>query len=97
MVHIFTAKMQPATDFIDDCGAIPIHFSFKSDDLLYCQCCNKEHTAKDCVVQVYYDDTSTWCAPGKGCKDPHVIDAKKAKEFANRSAGQKKRYAKCNA
>ena len=32
--------------------------------------------------------------PDKGCRDTQVIAERKAREFANRSAGQKRRWAK---
>jgi hypothetical protein len=92
-MHIYTPKMQPATSFVDECGAFQVHSGFDPDELIYCRCCNKKHPAKDCVVQCYYDGMSIWCAPGKGCKDLRVIAVKKAKEFSNRSAGQKRRWA----
>jgi hypothetical protein len=88
-IHIFTAPSQPATDWLDEFTGKQM--GFEPDKILTPQCCNKERPAKDCVVQAYYDGLSVWCAQGKGCKHPDEIAAKEAKEFANRSAGQKRR------
>lgn len=93
-VHIFTTNLQPATGFVDNNFAEPVNMAFDPDELLYTECCDKQRPAKDCMVQCYYDRLAAWCADGKGCKDPAVIAEKKAKEFANRSAGQKRRWVK---
>lgn len=94
MTHIYTAQMQPATNFIDRCSEVEIVGGFEPNLMIFTDCCNKKRPAKDCVVQCYYDGFRVWCAPEKGCKDPQWIAEKKAREFANRSAGQKKRWAK---
>lgn len=94
MLHIYTAKMQPATGWTDTHSGRPIQMGFEPDMLLHAGCCGKSRSAKDCVVQNFYDGLNIWCAPDKGCKDPQVIAAKKAREFENRSAGQKARWAK---
>ncbi len=96
MLHIYTAKFQSATDYLDQCGEVEFRGGFEPEKLIYADCCGKQRPAKDCVVQCYYDGQSIWCAPEKGCKDPQVIAAKKAREFANRSAGQKARWAKAS-
>lgn len=93
MAHIYTESMQPATSFIDQCGEVEIVGGFAPDLLIFTECCNQKRPAKDCVVQCFYDGMPVWCAPGKGCKDPQVIAEKRAREFANRSAGQKMRWA----
>ena len=93
-LHIYTKIMQPATAWVDNNSSKPIHGGFEPDVLIYTDCCNKKRPAKDCVVQTYYDGIMIWCDHDKGCKDPATIAAKKAKEFANRSAAQKKRWAK---
>ena len=86
--------MQPATKFVDLCGESEIHGGFEPYKLIYTNCCDKPRYAKDCIVQCYYDGLSIWCAQNKGCKDPLVIAERKAREFANRSAGQKRRWSK---
>lgn len=93
-IHIYTAKIQPATGWTDTHSGEEMQMGFEPDKLIYAQCCGKHRPAKDCVVQSYYDGLSIWCAPEKGCKDPQAIAARKAREFANRSAGQKSRWAK---
>ena len=94
MIHIYTETMQPATNFIDRCGEVEFSGGFDPEKRIYTHCCGEKSPAKDCVVQCYYDGLRCWCAPGKGCKDPKVIEEKIAKEFRNRSAGQKARWAK---
>ena len=94
MTHIYTANTQPATGWIDQCGEVEIRGGFDAGEMIRCGCCGKKRPAEDCVVQCYYDGMSVWCAHGKGCKDPLVIAAKKAREFCNRKAGQIARRAK---
>jgi hypothetical protein len=96
MLHIYTETMQPATGWMDTHSGEPMQMGFEPEKLIYTHCCGKQRPAKDCVVQCYYDGLSIWCAPEKGCKDPQVIAARKAREFANRSAGQKARWAKAS-
>ena len=93
-VHIYTAGMQPATSYVDRVTGHELRGGFDPETLLYTQCCNKRRPAKDLLIQIYYDSLPLWCAPGCGCKDPVVIEAKRKKEFENRSAGQKKRWNK---
>lgn len=94
MLHIYTETIQPATSWIDTNSSKPIKMGFEPERLIYTECCRKRRPAKDCLVQSYYDGLSIWCAPEKGCNDPQVIAERKAREFANRSAGQKVRWAK---
>lgn len=90
--HIYTEGMQPATGWTDMHSSEPMQMGFDPETLVYTDCCGKQQTAKNCLVQCYYDGLSIWCAPGEGCKDPLVIAEKKAQEFANRSTGQKARW-----
>lgn len=94
MLHIYRVETQPATDWIDAHSGEPMRMGSAPDELIYTRCCNKQRPAKDCVVQSWYAGLDVWCAPDKGCKAPEVIAAKKARAFANRSAGQKARWAK---
>ena len=94
MLHIYTETTQPATGWTDAHSGEPMQMGFEPDALIYTRCCGKQRPAKDCVVQCYYDGTYIWCAAEKGCKDPQEIAARKAREFANRSAGQKARWAR---
>ena len=94
MLHIYRVDKQPATDWIDTNTGEPRKMGWAPDELIYTRCCNKQRPAKDCVVQSWYAGLDVWCAPDKGCKAPEVIAAKKARAFANRSAGQKARWAK---
>lgn len=96
MLHIYRTDAQPATGWIDTHSGEPIRMGFDQGKLLWCLCCDKQHPASDCVVYSYYDCTLIYCADGRGCKDPQVIAAKKAREFANRSAAQKARWSKAS-
>ncbi len=92
MLHIHTETMQPATGWIDTHSGEPMQMGFEPEKLIHALCCAELRPAKNCVVQSYYDSLSIWCAPEQGCKDPQVIAAKKAREFENRSAGQRMRW-----
>ena len=94
MMHIYTARMQPATNFIDQCGAVEYRGGFKPYEMIYAQCCGKKRPAKNCVVQCYYDGISIWCSEGHGCKNPRSIAAKRWKEHMNRSRAQQARRAR---
>lgn len=93
-IHICTEAMQPATSWTDTHSEEPMPMSFEPEKMLRTVCCGRQLPAKDCVVQSCYDGLLVWCAPGKGCKDPQVIAEWTALRFANRSAGQKRRWAK---
>ena len=92
-IRIYTAPLQPATDYTDDCGSVEMRCGYAPETLLYTGCCGHRHPAKDCVVQCFYDGLRIWCADGKGCKDPMAIAERKARAFRNRSAGQRARWA----
>jgi hypothetical protein len=92
-IHIYRERAQPATRWIELAGQPDQAVIWPDNKLLWCGCCGKTRRAKNCVVQSYYDGLYVWCAPGKGCKDPKAIQAKKRREFRNRSRGQKARYA----
>ena len=78
MLHIYTETMQPATGWIDTHSGEPMQMGYEPEKLIYTDCCGQRRPAKDCMVQCYYDGLSVWCAPEKGCKDPQVIEEKKA-------------------
>lgn len=94
MIHFYTAKLQPATDYIDDWGDEELRGGFEPDQKLCTDCCGKQREAKDCMVQCYGDGLRIWCAPEKGCKDPQVIAEKKRIERMNRSRAQRARRAR---
>lgn len=96
MLHIYRTNAQPATNWTDTHSGEPMQMGWEPDRLLWCCCCGRQHPASDCVVYSYYDGPMVYCADGRGCKDPQVIAAKKAREFANRSAAQKARWAKAS-
>jgi len=69
IIHIYTAKQQPATRFkVDMDRAKPSWITIPGNRLLYTDCCGTRRPAKNLTVQVYYDHTSVWCADSKGCK-----------------------------
>lgn len=94
MIHIYTAELQPATNYVDCCGETEIKGGYDPEKELHVHCCGEKRLAKDCVIQCYYDHRNIWCAPNKGCNDPQVIAERKAREFEHRSTGQKARWAK---
>lgn len=92
--YIYRAVGQPATDFVDHNGPEPMRFQNSPGRLLWCQCCDKRHPARDVVVHCYYDCWMFFCAPGRGCKHQRVIEAKRRREFKNRSRGNKAAWAR---
>lgn len=93
-LHVFTEPPQPATFWITDNSPRRATYRWPGNRLLWCGCCNRRRPAKNCIVQSYYDCVRIWCAAGKGCKSTREIGAKHRRAFQNRSAGQKRRYAK---
>lgn len=67
-VHIYTAKLQPATRFKDDTGARTFWIRNPGNRLKLTACCHERRPAKNLLVQVYYDRNYFWCKEGKGCK-----------------------------
>ena len=92
-IHIYTASMQPYTQYTDHTFDPPWECSTPGGRLVYCECCNKRRFARDVVVQCFYDGLRLWCAPGRGCNNPKLIEAKRRREFRNRSKAQKRRWA----
>ncbi len=92
-IHIYTAALQPYTNYIDRTFDPPWECSTPGGRLVYCECCGKRRFARDVVVQCYYDGRRLWCAPGRGCKNPKLLEAARRREFRNRSKAQKRRWA----
>jgi len=90
-LHIYTAAMQPAVAYVDTNFDPPMECGFTFDQKIYAHCCWKKRPAKNCVVQVYYDHMSIWCAEGHGCKHPTAVHAKQWKAHMNRSRAQQAR------
>lgn len=67
-MHIFRAKDQPATRFLDDALGSRHWTTHPGNRLLRADCCKKQRPAKNLVVQVYYDCLRFSCRAGKGCK-----------------------------
>lgn len=66
--HIFTASMQPATNFVDRNCEKPMRFRCKPQSRKFTYCCRKKRFARNLTVQVFYDSIRFWCRDGKGCK-----------------------------
>ncbi len=67
-VHIFTARLQAATRFRDDCTDKPFICRRNPRKQIYSWCCRKKRWAKYLQVQVFYDSIRFWCKDGQGCK-----------------------------
>lgn len=91
-VHIYTAKGQPATRYMDEVAGRRMIFRRPPKSLLWCHACYQRRRAENCVVQVYYDYVAVWCAPGKGCKDPEAIAKAERRKTRNRRLGQLRRW-----
>ena len=65
-VHVYRAKDQPATNFVDHCpfGGKPTRFRRKPRALLWCSSCGRQRWAKNLRVQVYYDCIRFFCSGG---------------------------------
>lgn len=94
MLHIYAAQLQPAIAFIDRCGEVELSGGFAPNKLIFTDCCGKKRTARNCVVQCYYDGLRIWCAEGCGCKHPQEIARKCRREHMNRSRAQQARRAR---
>lgn len=91
MLHIYTASIQPATSYVDDCGGVIFRGGFLPEKKIYARCCGKKRSAKNCVVQCFYDGMNIWCAEGSGCKHPQAIARKRRQAHMNRSRAQQAR------
>ena len=69
-VEIFTAKDQPACNFVVDPGEGYRKFRvrYKKRHLLLARCCWQPRIAANCVFQDHYDEPRFFCRAGKGCK-----------------------------
>ena len=94
VVHIYSARPQPATDFVHDSFDPPIHITRPDGALVWCECCTRRRLAKNATARVYYDHISYWCADGKGCKDKAYVAARRRREFRNRSRAAKAAWIK---
>ena len=68
-LHIYRAKLQPATRFVDDCDGIHRFTSiYHARRQLPAFCCGKRRWASHLLAAVYYDGTYFYCQKGTGCK-----------------------------
>ena len=93
-LHLYRANDQRATDYVDNLFETPHRCTNPPGRLLWAHCCWKRRPAKNLIVHVYYDCTPYYCAPGRGCKDPAFIAAKRRRAFRNRSIGNKAAWAR---
>lgn len=63
-VHVFQAKGQPATRFVDRNIDPPITTRLSPRHQLHCYLCERRRTAKNLVVHVYYDCIRFFCREG---------------------------------
>lgn len=66
--HIYTARLQPATNFVDNNFDPPRRIKWSEWDLARCWNCQKLHRLKNMVVQVYYDGLRFFCRDKVKCK-----------------------------
>ena len=68
-LHIYTAPLQPATNFVDRSGlGKPMRIKWSPHKLLYCRTCNRLRRAKNLNVQVFYDDLRFFCKDKTQCQ-----------------------------
>ena len=68
-LHIYSAGMQPAHNFVDRTGeGRPMRFRCSPLALRWCNGCGKRRRAKNLQVQVFYDDIRYWCKDKTKCK-----------------------------
>lgn len=65
-VHVFAAKLQPATKYVDHNFDKPRTFRNHPRRLLRCASCGVLRWAKNLLVQVYYDIPNVY-----SCKEGH--------------------------
>ena len=69
MIHLYTAKSQPAVNFINETvEGDPMRFTFPSRRLFCCQRCGRPRWAKNLSVQVFYDGVRFFCTDKTKCK-----------------------------
>lgn len=67
-IHIFTERVQPATNFVDTHGLQPRRVRCSPRRLWCVDCCRTRRWAKYVRVQIYHDKVNRFCADGHGCK-----------------------------
>lgn len=67
-LHIYSARLQPATKYIDDVTEHMFVFKNNPRRQMICHKCLRRRWAKNLVVQVYYDGTYVWCKDKENCK-----------------------------
>lgn len=92
-IHIYRADDQRATSYSMASVGFDRAFTNPPGRLFWTMCCDKRRPAKNLNVHVYYDGTYYFCASNKGCKDPAFIEAKRRREWRNRSLGNKRAWA----
>jgi hypothetical protein len=82
-IHIYRARSQRATRFVDECTERRFIIRHRDRKLLYARCCNQRRWAKYLTVQVYYDYIAYWCAYPFGCHKVHLTITDGRKRGAN--------------
>lgn len=62
-IHVYAARLQPATHFVDPImPGKPHHYRYSDQILFRCDNCGRVRWANKMRVQVYYDMTRFFCA-----------------------------------
>jgi hypothetical protein len=59
--HIYTAPLQPASNFLDHTFNKPIRIRLKKKALRRCWNCRRRRRVENLKVQVFYDSIRFWC------------------------------------
>ena len=85
VIHIYSASLQLATAFVDDCGEVEMRSGYAPDKMIFCDSCDECWPASQMIVQCYYDGRRFWCANGHGCKDKARMEAHRERSRLRRS------------
>jgi len=72
-IHIYTARLQPATRYVAIAGSRTFAVKNSPRKLLRTTCCKRLRIAANCVAQCFYDDERYFCASGKGCNNDKAL------------------------
>ena len=68
-VHIYTAPVQPLTDFIDDCLSEPRRVTCAPHMLSWCHRCFRHRRAMNLSIRCYYDAVYIRCTNEMECRE----------------------------
>ena len=97
-IHIYRASDQPAVRYaaeLDVGGKVGRHiYTMNPKRQIYVMCCKRRRIAANCIVHVYYDSIAFFCHHEYGCRGNHEREAKRRREYRNRSRAMKAMWAK---